>query len=311
MVPPRLLAGVDVGGAKIAAGLVDSEGSVVVSLRTRTAPDGGAAVVRQIIDLLHQVLTRASTAADSVVAVGVAVPAVVDRGRGTVLWAPNIAGWQTSVELAGPVQEAVGIPASLHYDGHAWVAGEWWRGAARGTSDVALIAVGTGIGGGLILGGRLHRGQVGVAGAVGWWATQWEGGSAHGPETGECLESVASGPAIARAAGRDGAEEAFRAAREGDRRAGEAVERAAGALGAAVASLASLVDPELVVLAGGVIVGGADLLLPRIREVVSHSAQPQIAQRVRIETAELGEDAGWMGAAWLAARELDEKEECS
>lgn len=300
MSAPSLLAGVDVGGTKIAVGLAAQDGRIVASRRARTSPAGGDQVVQEIAALLADVLEESGTARESLAAIGIAVPAVTDRERGVVLWAPNIAGWQEEIAVAGPVSEALGAPASLHYDGHAWVAGEWWCGAARGAQNVVLVAVGTGIGGGVILDGRLHRGRVGVAGAIGWWLPDWrQAGEARSASQG-WLESAASGPAIARAAGKATAEEAFAAARAGDAAARHAVVQAGQVLGAAAANLVSLLDPELVVFAGGVIAGGADLLLPRIREIVAREAQPQISRDVRIAAAELGDDAAWLGAARLA-----------
>jgi glucokinase len=305
----RIVVGVDVGGTKIAAGIADGGGKAIACRRAATAEQGGSHVVSQIVRLLERLIADSNTDRDRIPAIGIAVPAVIDRGRERVLWAPNIAGWQTPIEVAGPVREALAIRATVHYDGHAWAMGEWWRGAAQGARDAALVAVGTGIGGGLILGGRLHEGRVGVAGALGWWVTDWrEGGSARKPGVGR-LEALASGPAIASAAGRDSAAEVFEAARSGDARSQRAVADAARALGAAVASLVSLVDPEVVVLVGGVIAGGADLLLPQIRDIVRCEAQPQMARDVRVVSAALGEDAAWLGAAKLAADATEETEE--
>ncbi len=305
----RLTVGVDVGGTKIAAGIADEHGRTLASRREATAREGGSDVVAQIARLVEALSAESGAERSAIGGIGIAVPAVIERARGRVLWAPNIAGWQAPIEVVGPVGEALGIPASLHYDGHAWVMGEWWRGAARGARDAALVAVGTGIGGGLILGGRLHTGRVGVAGALGWWVMDWpDAGARKDPVRGD-LEALASGPAIASAAGTDTAEQAFEAAREGDQRARDAVEQAARALGSAAANLVSLVDPEIVVFAGGVIAGGGDLLLPRIRDIVRGRAQPQMAPGVRVSAAELGEDAAWMGAAKLAAGQLEDKEE--
>ena len=302
---PHLLAGVDIGGTKIAAGIADSEGEVLAAARAATPPEGGPAVVTCAVELVRSALVDARVGPASLRAVGVAVPAVVDRLRGVVLWAPNIAGWQRETPVAAPVAAALDAPVSLHYDGHAWAAGEWWRGAARGRRHAVLIAVGTGVGGGLILDGRLHRGRVGVAGALGWWVADWEQAGAARPESQGWLESLTSGPAIAGAAGRTCAEEAFRAAREGEPAARAAVARAAQALGAAVASLVSLVDPEVAVLGGGVIAGGGDLLLPTIRRLVAAEAQPQMRE-VPVAVAELGEDAAWLGAARLAWLQREE-----
>lgn len=295
-----LLAGVDVGGTKVAVGITDGTGRIVATRRESTTRKGGNHVVAQIISLLDGVIREAGAEKLGVMAIGIAVPAVIDQKRGAVLWAPNVPGWQHEAEVCRPVGEALGVPVSLHYDGHAWVVGEWWCGAARGTRDAALIAVGTGIGGGLILDGRLHRGRIGVAGAIGWWLLDWHGASAGRRAPAGWLESIASGPAIARAAGKPTSEEALRAAREGDAAARAAIAQAAEVLGVTAANVASMIDPEVIVLAGGVITGAADLLLPRIREIASREAQPQVARVLRVVPAELGEDAAWLGAARLA-----------
>lgn len=291
-----VLAGVDIGGTKIAVGLTTPEGRTIATCREATAPAGGEEVVAQVIRLLNN-LQHAQDL--PIASIGIAVPAVVDAALGEVVWAPKVPGWQSRVAVAGPVEEALQAPCSLHYDGHALVTGEWWLGVAQGARHVALVAVGTGIGGGLILDGKLHRGRVGVAGAVGWWVPDWRlTGSVRSRSEG-WLESFASGPGIARAAQCATAEETFTRARKGDRRAQVAIAHAAQALGAAVAGLVSLVDPEVVVLAGGVIAGGADLILPTVQEVVCAEAQPQMAEGVRVVAAGLGEEAGWLGAARL------------
>ena len=308
----RLLAGVDVGGTKVAVGLTDLDGRIVASRRAMTAGQSGDAIIQRAVQLLRDAIKQAATTGEQIAAIGVSVPAVVDHTRGVVVWAPNIPGWQQEVAVAAPVAEAIRAPVTLCYDGHAWVTGEWWCGAARGARDVVLVAVGTGIGGGMILDGRLHRGRVGVAGAVGWWTSFGGAGLEPAPlqEGHGWLESLASGPAIARAAGTTTAEEALAAARRGEPRAQVAVARAAEVLGAAAANLVSLVDPEVVVFAGGVIAGGADLLLPRIREIVAREAQPQVARGVCIVPAELGEDAAWLGAARLAVVEGHKEVDC-
>jgi glucokinase len=313
--PAALIAGVDVGGTKIVAGIAARDGRVIASGRLPTPGSGERPVVSAIIQLLRQVFADAKATPDDVVTIGIAVPAAIARASGAVLWAPNVHGWDRETPVASEVAQALSVETSLHYDGHAWVMGEWWLGAARGARDAALIAVGTGIGGGLILDGRLHRGQVGVAGAIGWWVTDYRRAGRDRREPEACpearrtgmLESVASGPAIGRAAGTDTAEQAFQSARRGDPRALRAVEAAARATGAAAANLASLLDPEVIVLAGGVIAGGGDLLLPVLREVVRNQAQPHIAAGVRIVPAELGDDAPWLGAAKLALDSADEK----
>ena len=304
MTTHRLLAGVDVGGTKILAGLADGEGRVLATASAPTPQTTAEEVAARIAALVQEVCANA----DAPAALGVAVPAVTDAAQRRVLWAPNLVGWQQETSVAETLEGLLGLPTSLHYDGHAWVTGEWWCGAARGADEVVLLAVGTGIGGGVISGGRLHRGRVGVAGAVGWWAMGWSE-----PEEGGApprLEDLASGPALAEAAGARNAVAAFAAARRGEMRAVLAVESAARALGIAVANLVSLLDPEVVVLAGGVITGGADLLLPPIESIVRAEAQPQVAAQVRLVPAACGEDGGWLGAAWLANRSWGHDASC-
>jgi glucokinase len=305
--PAALIAGVDVGGTKIVAGIAARDGRIITSGRLPTPRSEERPVVSAIIELLRRIFTDAAVTGDDLLTIGIAVPAAIARASGAVLWAPNVPGWHRETPVASEVAEALSVETSLHYDGHAWVTGEWWLGAARGARDAALIAVGTGIGGGLILDGHLHRGQVGVAGAVGWWITDYREAGRERRDRDGMLESVASGPAIARAAGTETAEEAFQAARRGDPRALRAVEAAARAIGAAAADLAGLLDPAVIVLAGGVIAGGQDLLLPVVREIVRNEAQPHVAAAVRIVPAALGDDAPWLGSAKLALDSTQEK----
>lgn len=301
-----LLAGVDVGGTKIVAGVTGVDGHPLAFARGVTPDSGAEAVAEQIALLVREALRAAGVTSRDVGAMGVAVPAVTDPSRRSVLWAPNVTGWDRETAVAEPLESALGIPTSLHYDGHAWVTAEWWVGAARGARHVALVAVGTGIGGGLVVDGRLVRGRMGVAGALGWWVPDWRLAGGKRQHSDGWLESFAAGPAIARAAHCATAEEAFALARQGDRRAEVAIAHSAQALGAAVAGLVSLVDPEVVVLAGGVIGGGADLIVPKVQEVVRAEAQPQVAQGVRIAVAELGDQAAWLGAARLAGEEAEQ-----
>jgi glucokinase len=300
---PGLLVGVDVGGTKIVAGVTGVDGRPLVFARGATPDSGAEAVSEQIAHLVREALRAAGGTPRDVAAMGVAVPAVTDSSRRNVLWAPNVAGWDRETAVAGPLESVLDIPVSLHYDGHAWVTGEWRSGAAQGARHVALVAIGTGIGGGLVLDGRLVRGRIGVAGALGWWVPDWRLAGARRPDSDGWLESFASGPAIARAARCATAQEAFARARQGDRRCQVAIAHAAQALGAAVAGLVSLVDPEVVVLAGGVIAGGGGLIVPRVQEVVRAEAQPRMAESVRVVAAALGDQAAWLGAASLAGEE--------
>jgi len=161
-----------------------------------------------------------------------------------------------------------------------------------------FVAIGTGIGVGILSDGRVLRGAHGIAGAAGWFALDPAWTEAYG--TMGCWEAEAAGPAIARRAGRSDAGEVVEAARAGDPGARAVIARAAGYTAMGVANLVSVINPEVVVLGGGLGYGAADLLLDPVRAGVRRWAQPIAAARCRIEASQLGEDAGLLGAARLA-----------
>lgn len=315
--------GVDVGGTKVACGLVDLKGRVLV--RNRKAIDlshgDGKRPAEQIAGMIREIADIAHVAGNPVVTCGVAVPAVVDRQAGKVVWAPNIPGWW-DFPLGEFLRSRTGIPVYLDHDGPAAVTGEQWVGAARGLSHVVFIIIGTGIGAGLILGGRVYRGSQGIAGGIGWSCLERDAIDAPLYRGKGFLETVASGPGIARevreeilrgktslalemSGGNPGAitaEEVFAAAARGDDVAREVLARAVRYIGMAAANLVSAFNPEIVVLGGGV---GRHLgpYLDDIKHVVEVTAQPQAGAVVRVVTAELGDDAGVMGAAKIAFEE--------
>jgi glucokinase len=295
MMTGRLALAVDVGATKVAAGLVDVTGKVRERVQEPLTRQGGQAAVRQVVGLARRVAADKATAG-----VCVAVPAVVDPDHREVVWAPNIRGWRR-VRLADAVEEVLHVPTSLAYDGHAAVLGEHWIGAGKSVRNLVMLVVGTGIGGGMILDGHLHSGSDGLAGAAGWLtsgacAAAVRADDHHQPT----LEVAAAGPGLARRAGAtDGRAEAiFAAAASGDARSQRALDDVAGRLGLAVADVVSLLNPDLVVLGGGVCSGAAGArLLPRIRRAVRDHAQPAAARRVRIVLSRLGINAALVGAA--------------
>lgn len=293
MLTGRLALAVDIGATKVAAGLVDMSGNVYDRVQEPLARQGGQAAVRQVVGIARR-LAAANTAAG----VGVAVPGVVDSRRREVIWAPNIRGWR-HVQLAGAIEDVLRIPTWLAYDGHAAVLGEHWIGAGQRVRNLVMLVVGTGIGGGMILDGRLYGGSDGLAGAAGWLTS----GACMAERGQPTLERVAAGPALARRSGAvDGrAESVFAAAASGDANTQQALDESADRLGLAVADVVSLLNPDVIVLGGGVCSGAAGArLLPRIRRAVRHHAQPVAARRVRIVRSRLGVNAGLVGAARAA-----------
>jgi glucokinase len=312
-----LCIGVDVGGTKIAAALFADDGAMQAKRRFPIDRSGPQAPVAQIASAIAELVAVAgdSEGGGPVAAVGIAIPGVVFHGSGEV-WAPNIAGWD-HFPLAARLGEKTTPPLVLDSDRAAYVLGEQWCGVAKGLRDVVFVAFGTGIGAGILVDGRLVRGSGDIAGAVGWFAVD----PRFKPEYGErgCFECEASGSAVGRLAeraleegrpsaiaaiaaasgGEITAETVFRAAAGGDALALEILDHVAESMAMGIANIVSILNPEIVVLGGGLFQSDLRLLEP-VRARVARWAQPLAAAAVRIEPSGLGEDAGLYGAAKLA-----------
>ncbi|HZT29824.1 MAG TPA: ROK family protein [Bryobacteraceae bacterium] len=303
---PELALAVDLGGTKIAVAVVDSSGAVV---RKARLPIDKQATLAQITSAARQVADATGVSWGRIRAVGVVVPGIYFAASGDA-WAPNLFG-PDPVPLRGQLQAGLPAPVVLDSDRAAYVLGEQWLGAAQGLSDVVFLAVGTGIGAGILSGGRLVRGAGDIAGAVGWFALNPRRQPLY--EQMGCWETEAAGPAVARRAterlargepsslssGEITTEAVVAAARRGDALAASVLEDVARYLAMGIANIISLLNPEMVVLGGGLMQAG-DLLLPLIRRQVPEWAQPFSARAVKIELTRLGEDAGLLGAARLA-----------
>jgi glucokinase len=275
---------VDFGGTKTTIASVDEQGVVVRRYKVPAA--------RTLHGSVDQIARRAGGAA----AVGIIVPGIYTASTGRA-WCPNLWG-PDEVPLLAVLRERIGAPVVVDSDRSGYVVGEAWLGAARGLRDVAFVAIGTGIGVGILSGGRVVQGAHGIAGAAGWFALDPAWNETYGAMG--CWEAESAGPGIARHFGAADASTVVRAARDGDRRALEVLDRAVQYCAMGIANLVSLLNPEAVVLGGGVVQGAGDLLLDRIRADVRRWAQPIAAARCRIELTQLGEDAGLLGAARLA-----------
>jgi len=284
---------IDLGGTKLTTAVVDHNGRVSGRTKRPARRAGLQATVEQIESSIRESLDAAQAA--DVDAVGLIVPGIFSKHTGEA-WAPNLWG-HAQVPLLAELRRGLKTPVTIDSDRAGYVLGEQWLGAARGLKDVVFLAVGTGIGAGILSGGRLLDGAGGVAGAVGWFALN----RLHKEQYGAigCWESEAAGPALARRLNAKSAEDVVAAARAGDPAALAAVEETAHYLGLGIANLVSVLNPEMVVLGGGLMQAG-DLFLPTIRRVMPEWAQPVSAQQARIELTQLGEDAGLLGAARLA-----------
>lgn len=292
--PDSVLA-VDLGGTKVAAAVVTPRGAVRNRVTEPVDTSSANAPVEQIIRI-------ARARAGDYSAIGIAVPGLARRD-GTV-WAPNLPGWDR-VPLAKLVRQKLKLPVVVESDRNAAVLGEAWRGAARGRTDVIALIIGTGIGAGILSGGRIVRGAHELSGCAGWLVVT----DAENEETSRSgsLEALAAGPAVARLASAKTAEDLAAKARAGDRKARDAFARTGQLLGRAVANLISIIDPQAVVLTGG-LSAAADLFLDDLRRTVLKRAQPLSAPQVDITVSTLGGDANLLGAARVA---FDQREERS
>lgn len=291
----------DIGGTKIAVGLVDSGGTLVHHAQQPT-PHGDPEAVWTVAEAL--IADALHVPGGDVTGAGIACAGPIDLHAGTV--SPiNIAAWQ-HFPIVERVASASGLPTRLGGDGLCMAMGEWWQGAGRGADFMLGMVVSTGIGGGLVLDGMPYDGRTGNAGHVGHVVVDPYGApctcGGHG-----CVETVASGPHLARWARENGwkapadadAKELADAANEGDPVALQAFQRGATAVAATIASVAAVCDLDLVVIGGGVAKSGA-LLFDPLRQALTSYAGLDFIKNLRVVPAELGGDAGLVGAAKLA-----------
>ena len=300
---------VDLGGTKCSAAVIDRKGTIVARRTLAVDVSSESAPVLQIVQLAKD-LAAGKNLADAYVAAGVAVPGLVRR-TGTV-WAPNLPAWE-KMPLAKRLTRLLGIRVHVESDRNAAVLGECWLGEARGKSDAIVLMIGTGIGAGILSGGRILRGAHELSGCVGWITVTRE--EVHAAQGSGELESLAAGPGIARAAQqrlRDGeastlakletskitAHDVASAAQQGDALAVDVFNRAGRFLGFAMANLVSVLDPQVIVLGGGM-ASVADLYLPSLQKAMFERAQPLAAKRVKIVVSKLAETVNLLGCARL------------
>ncbi|HEX8450806.1 MAG TPA: ROK family protein [Longimicrobium sp.] len=321
----RWIVGVDLGGTNVVVGLVPIEGGEVLGLRTLpTESNRGAKfvvdrIVHMVNDAIAEVAEAHGTTRAAVAGVGIGSPGPLNRKTGTVINTPNL-GWR-NFPLRDLISNAVKLPCSLDNDANCATYGEWWLGAGRGTQSLVGFTLGTGIGGGIVLNGEIYHGCSDVAGEIGHMTIDSNGRKCKCGNYG-CLEQYASGPAIALRATEGieaGAESmleemvdgrleeitaatVYEAAVLGDPYATEVMKDTARFLGSGVASIINILNPQMVVIAGGVTRAGDHLFVPLIAEV-RRRAFRSAQECCRIVPAELPGTAGVVGAAGVFKKE--------
>jgi glucokinase len=311
--------GVDLGGTKMLLGVLDGDSKTVWESRERSAGEGES----ELVELLVRELEEARAARAGVETIGMGIPATIDHERGVAVAAVNLP--IEDLPIRDIVVERTGLPAFVDNDANVAALAEHLFGAARGARNAVMLTIGTGIGGGLILGGEIYRGSTGAGAELGHMAIQMDGPGCQGncPNRG-CVEALASGTALGReglaaaesapdsvlgkllAAGEEVDGKAVTvAAQAGDQTAIEVFDLVGSRLGVALASFANIFEPEVIVIGGGVIAAGELLLAPARRELETRALRPM--NRTPVVPAELGEDAGMIGAAAMARIELEQE----
>lgn len=309
--------GVDIGGTNLVVGAVVTDGSRIVGLRTEPtgAAHGADRVIDRIVTMTNAAIedTRLADREAAIEGVGIGSPGPLNRTTGVVILTPNL-GWH-DMPVRDRIGTALGLPAWLDNDANCAMAGEWWVGAAKGARHAVTFTLGTGIGGGIVVDGKLLHGASDVAAEIGHITIETNGRRCGCGNDG-CLEAYASGPAIARrtieaiesgaessigamvggALDRISAQTVYDAAGAGDPLALEVVQDTAKYLGVGVANLINILNPEVVVICGGVTQAGDRLFTPLRREVTRRAFRPAV-QACRIVPGLLPGTAGVVGAA--------------
>ncbi|MCW3013090.1 MAG: hypothetical protein JWO02_182 [Solirubrobacterales bacterium] len=316
--PPPCVIGVDLGGTKLLAGAIDAELNVHHRAQRPSVGGDRAALLDRVVDA---VLEAIALAPGEVLGVGFGIPSLIDSERGIAVSTVHLP--IADLPFRDIMAERLGLPVLVDNDANVAMLAEHRHGAAAGARHAVLLTIGTGIGSGIIVDGRLVRGAVGAAGELGHMVVDLDGPPCHGncPSRG-CLEALVSGSALARTAleaaqaNPDGGLAAALAARrpltgalvtelahEGDPDARACLRTAGEALGVGITNIVNIFNPEVVVVGGGVIAAG-DLLLDPAREVVASRALSPSRDVVRIVPARFGAESGMLGAAVMVLEEV-------
>jgi len=319
--------GVDIGGTNVRAAVIDHAAGKIVA-RSLNIPsramDGEVYTAQQVVESVRQSLENANLTVDSIAGIGVAVPGHVIPEEGKILWAPNFYGQWRGVYLAKPINDALGIPVYLGNDANLAALGEYTYGVGKGTNHLVMITLGTGVGGGVIINGKLLTGANGGAGELGHMIVAASPSVRGGNSAFGTIEALAQRDAICERAARKIAEGRksllltesydrlkltpqmiYDAAAKGDEVGIETFQETGYYIGLALGSIINIFNPELIVIGGGIAQAGSLLIDPIIRSTQAN-AIGTLYQTCKIVTADLGDNAGIMGAAALAISESEQ-----
>ena len=310
----KYYAGIDLGGTNTKIGLVDEDGNIIFTTIVKTdSMEGFEKTIQRLSKILLQQVKSFDLNFDDVQSVGVGVPGPVLNSRVVKFWA-NFP-WKNGVDLALEFEKNLGKPVKADNDVNVITLGEMWKGSAQGYKNVLGLAIGTGIGGGIIVDGKLVSGENGAGGEVGHIKVERDGKLCGCGQKG-CWEAYASATGLIREAqsrlavnktnglyeqviGRDlEAKDIYDVAKEGDAFALDLVDYEADYIALGIGNLLNVLDPEIVVVGGGVSLAG-DILFDKVKERLKKYAFPSTTENLKIVAASLGNDAGILGAAYL------------
>ncbi|WLR49782.1 ROK family glucokinase [Bacillus tianshenii] len=313
----KWLVGIDLGGTSIKLAFITLDGELVHKWHIPTnTSDGGRNITSDIASSIKEQLSVCGGHQEYLQGIGMGAPAFIEMATGYVYHAVNI-GWR-EYALKEELEAATGLPAVIDNDANVAAIGEMWKGAGDGSDQLLCVTLGTGVGGGIIINGEIVHGINGMAGEIGHITVETENGAPCNCGKTGCLETVASATGIVRLARQAAvqnsksilrdvetltAKDVFEVAEKGDTAAIQVIERVTHDLGLALANLSNAINPEKIVLGGGVSKAGNNLL-KHLRKAFEKYALPRVSEGADLEIATLGNDAGVIGAAWLVKTKI-------
>jgi glucokinase len=317
----KWLVGVDLGGTTIKIAFITFDGHIIEKWEIPTnINEDGKHIVKDISTSIKEKLKQLSEAEDKLTAIGMGAPGFIDMKTGFIYHAVNI-GWR-DYPLKEELEKETGIPVIIDNDANIAAIGEMWRGAGDGESNLLMVTLGTGVGGGIIVNGHIMHGTNGMAGEIGHITSIPEGGAPCNCGKTGCIETIASATGITRIAaekakndndsllhgilsenGELKAKDVAEAAENGDRVAIETLEEVAFHLGLVIANISNSINPGKIVIGGGVSKAG-DVMMSRLEKQFKRFALPRVAEGANLTIATLGNDAGIIGGAWLAKHNI-------
>lgn len=313
------LAGIDMGATDTKIALLNQAGQILTKTKIPTEPrDNPGKCWANIIQTVRELCKKQGVELADVAAIGVGCPGPLNSQKGIIIEAPNLPGWK-NIEVKKIIEKDLNITTVVNNDANAAAYGEFWLGGGRSVDTMIMFTLGTGVGGGIIIDGKLYKGIDDTAGELGHIIVQ-PNGKPCGCGASGCLETLASVTAVRQAAidsvaqgikselskldeAKIDGKAIYDCAKRGDTLSLSLLGNVGYWLGLASASLVNVLNPEMILISGGMS-NASDIILPRMREVIDKTAFRTPAGRVKVAVAELGEDAGMIGAAGLAKLEV-------